>query len=207
MIASGLCMMGGCFAQDTSSAAVETYWHAHAIAPSTTHLFSTPLEMVSVIAAPYFAFGRLENAKNINSAQSGQVLFWGAWDGSPRETLLLGVKGGAFATLQSLINGVHNLSLSAAEPIAWDELLFEKGTLWLSSPAGSTQKDCSSFQTFEPAGWSWYARISGTYAKAHVAAYAAQSSQAGWRFLIQPMLSASGASAFFDVVNSELIEQ
>ena len=85
--------------------------------------------------------------------------------------------------------------------------MFENGLFQLSSPEGCAQENCSDITVIAPAAWFWYPRIAIQYGNAHVAAYAGQSAQGGWRFLIQPMLSSSGASAFFDVVNSELIEE
>ena len=84
MIAAGLCMMGGCFAQDENGFATETYWHAHSVKPLSFLRFTSPMRMVSCLKSVFKCFGYIENARNIDDTQSGQCLFWGVTgEGSP----------------------------------------------------------------------------------------------------------------------------
>lgn len=200
--------MGGCFAQNAAGAVVDTYWHAHSVPPTITHVFSTPLQMVSAVAFEYRAFGRLENVSNIDSSQSGQVLFWGTWNQNfDYNTFILGCKDGAYANMQMPPLYNRPLSIPTSQPLAWEEFNYHDKRMTLECPAGYAEDDLSDIKFFAPQNLFFYSRLSGKYSKADVCAYSGYSAEAGWRFNIQPMRSVTGGAAFYDVDNTELIEQ
>ena len=81
MIAAGICLMGGCFAQDEFASVVETYWPTHSV-----HLdLNADLQLVGFDGGPSLPFwttgmrcgGRLENISSSGSAV--EILGWGTW--------------------------------------------------------------------------------------------------------------------------------
>lgn len=207
MIASGLCIMGGCFAQGADGSAADTYWPAHSVHVYSAAVFSTPHRMVSVLSPDYCLFGRIENASRTNTAQRGQTLYWGSWDGRPYHTLFLGVKQGAEASLQSSLDSGFPLNIPSAEPVQWQNFSFKNNVLSLSCESGTQSKDCTNLASFDNTSWVWYSKVQNLYSTADVCAYAYYTETGASRFCIQPMRSASGSTAFYDVDNNELIEQ
>lgn len=198
-------MMGGCFAMNEAGAAVETYWHAHAVRPSGAINFATPFPIVSFINKPIRFFGRLENHQWIS--QDGQVLYWGAWTASYNVCFLGGTNSDARAILQRNNPYVSkSVTIPQSAPIPWEEFTFSDNIMSLLSNAGSKSHDFSYIPVITGSGV-WNARIPTLYAQADVCAYTGYSQEGGYQFNIQPMCSPSGATAFFDVDNPELIEQ
>lgn len=84
MIAAGLCMMGGCFAQDTDSQTVETYWPAHSVrVDHSTYIlkdYDATLTLPLLTSDVYLG-GRLENIVLLDSDNGGHnFLNWGIWN-------------------------------------------------------------------------------------------------------------------------------
>lgn len=206
MIAAGLCMMGGCFAQDENGSAAETYWHAHSVKAKDLVLFSTPFLMVSCFKNEFKCFGYIENARNIDDSQSGQCLFWGAWNGLPFNTLFLGVKSGALAVLQTDVQQ-REVKFRCSEPVSWESFTYRNKQMELCGPDFHESADCSDMDSFDISTWFWYPRIAPIYSTADICAYAYYAAETESRFCIQPMRSISGDTAFYDVDNAELIEQ
>lgn len=207
MIAAGLCMMGGCFAQDENGSATETYWHAHSVKAKDLVLFSTPFLMVSCFKNEFKCFGYIENARNIDDRQSGQCLFWGAWDGNPFNTFFLGVKNGALASLQRWSGYEIKINYPCSEPVPWESFTYRNKKMNLCGPDFHESIDCSDMEGFDVATWFWYPRITPKYSDSDMCAYAYYAAESESRFCIQPMRSISGDTAFYDVDNAELIEQ
>ena len=80
MIAAGLCMMGGCFAQDAAGAAVETYWPAHAVTLEDRALSITDYDTGPPMPfwVPGVRAGSL--AENVTWKATGAIgFYWGIW--------------------------------------------------------------------------------------------------------------------------------
>lgn len=205
MIAAGLCMMGGCFAQDENGSAAETYWHAHSVSPLSLVNFSTAFPVFPLVGKAGSLFARLENVKRVSN--NGQVVFWGRWEGTYTCFMYLGCTDGAYIHLEHATQTLITMRAGGAQPVPWAELHCLNDKLILNSSYGRHERDLSALSLFEAGDSYWSPRIQNAYGAADVVAYAANMPDEACRFCIQPMRSASGATAFFDVDNPELIEQ
>lgn len=205
MIAAGLCMMGGCFAQDENGSAAETYWPAHSVSPLSLVNFSTAFPVFPLVGKAGRLFARLENVKWVRN--NGQVVFWGAWESTYLCFMYLGCVDGPYIHLEHKPQTQIKLSINANQPLPWEELQYQDNKLTLNSSYGRREQDLSALSSFDAVDLYWNARIQNAYGSADVVAYAGNMPDAPCRFCIQPMRSASGATAFFDVDNPELIEQ
>ena len=94
MIAAGLCLMGGCFAQDESSAAVDTYWPAHSV-----HVEGVDYTLLAAdgsLTTPFYADGIRYGgiAENVQALRDSAdtIMGWGVWTMSVFDALYLGCR-------------------------------------------------------------------------------------------------------------------
>ena len=92
MIAAGLCLMGGCFAQDESSMAVDTYWPAHSVHVEDTTYILKPAD--ASLTTPLFIDGIQYGgqAENVQAKRDNAdtILGWGVWTTSVFDAVYLG---------------------------------------------------------------------------------------------------------------------
>ena len=76
-------MMGGCFAQDATTRAVETYWPAHSVRVGQKAL--TIKEENDDLVLPFWTEGMKAGARleNVFSVSDGNMFAWGDWTNAP----------------------------------------------------------------------------------------------------------------------------
>lgn len=213
MIASGLCMMGGCFAQDATSAAVETYWPAHAV----------HMENYTVIIKPYAADlrlpfwvegvrcgGRLENVKDSNPTNH---LNWGEWGSatgtSINDALFLGSLGSVdgynnqktgavayYVSASSAIAGVF-FDSSYDEVYEWMSVKAENSQFSLSCPLGHKFRTVSPYPASRDGMWQIRIKVEQGNGFDVVSYWWANDIVQKRYFVVQPMCSVDGFSAFY----------
>lgn len=204
MIAAGLCMMGGCFAQDASTQTVETYWPAHSVRveQKTIVLKAASRDLLLPFWAEGMkAGGRLENA---NSSKGGNVLAWGTWDNSNRDAVYFGTT--ATQPVCSLVYDAEDGSLQRKELLSSEPgPLYKWMEVVLSYESGVVFTTPSQTQTLLfPGGRSpyltaWRIRIMAenfTYVDV-VSFWWMNDIVQKQYFMAQPMCSVAGESAFF----------
>lgn len=83
MIAAGLCLMGGCFAQDESSQVVETYWPAHSVRVDNRNVVLKPA--ADDLTTPIWREEGLyieARVENLSWTSGGYLLSFGDWQGN-----------------------------------------------------------------------------------------------------------------------------
>lgn len=99
MIAGGLCMMGGCFAQDSSARAVDTYWPAHSLHMEKGDVYV--FRGLPRVTLPFWnenmRAGAIAENVSWSVEEPGYFSSFGRWEGSFTDALYFGpsVAGGA----------------------------------------------------------------------------------------------------------------
>ena len=213
MIATGLCLMGGCFAQDAASQVVDTYWPAHSVRVDHETLvlktYGTDL-LLPFWTAGLRAGGRLENV-SWNEADNGgsNILNWGEWGtaASPYEVvdaLFLGTEyqGQQFGAISYAVcskngnrtiicknDGNGNNFIDYMEVYATDDKFYLKSSMGDGNAV--VREWPSSFTT------PWRIRIKGEKNSFDVASFWWYNNLKEGYFMVQPMCSVSGEPAFF----------
>ena len=213
MIAVGLCMMGGCFAQDSSSQVVDTYWPAHSVRVDHETLILKPYG--NDLLLPFWtegvrAGGRLENV-SWNEADNGgsNILNWGEWGTNVTsyevsDAIFLGTtapnnpnRRGAYSYSVCLDNQKRSI-IGYDSPerfVAHMEIYAIDDMFFLSSSIGNAQTRVSGW----PSAYNtaWQIRIKGQASVSDVVSFWWYNSLQNEYFMVQPMCSVCGDSALF----------
>lgn len=211
MIATGLCLMGGCFAQDDASQVVETYWPAHAVRVDHETIVLKPYG--DDLLLPFWtmgvrAGGRLENVSSNESDKGGaNILNWGEW--GPNFTsyevndafyLATNFENRIFGALVYAVCASSQSRTwagveSAERFINYMEAYAADNKMCVNSSLGSGEADVagwpSSFDT------PWQIRIKGQSNTCDVVSFWWYNDLQRGYFMVQPMRSVHGDPAFF----------
>lgn len=207
MIAAGLCMMGGCFAQDATTRAVEAYWPAHSVRVERKSLIIK--EESDDLLLPFWtegmkAGGRLEN---VFPDSDGNILNWGHWTNAPyysQDALYFGCSTTGpcgymiFIKEGKVFQRMDFSSTESGPPYEWTEISVSHDSgVFFSTP--------SQTQTFpfppvpSPYYSPWRIRVTAAPCKyVDVVSYWWMNDVVQKQyFMVQPMCSVAGESAFF----------
>lgn len=127
MIAAGLCLMGGCFAQDESSQVVETYWPAHSVRMEGRDVVIMP-EQNGYLTTPIWREEGLyieARMENVSWTSGGVIFSAGVWKGAggTNDAFYMATKHDshigpqAFSLGRSINSGVRRLIVDVPSPI------------------------------------------------------------------------------------------
>lgn len=210
MIAAGLCMMGGCFAQNTIGQAEETYWPSHAV--HIDHRTLIIKDYASDLPLPLWtegmqAGGRLENVSWTDADNGGSnILCWGVWDrrngylyadafylGSRFDASKIGAEAYSVTEQERL----DVLWQPFDSPVAFMECAATYPSFTLTSPAGVDSVIISGSGDVLNPGEARI-RVVGQANTCDVVSYWWRNDVVQKRyFMVQPMHSVTGLSAFF----------
>lgn len=125
MIAAGLCLMGGCFAQDESSQVVETYWPAHSVRVEGRNVVLKP--EASDLTTPIWREEGLyieARVENLSWTVPSTVLYFGLWSGTQVNDAFYMSTGynehigpQAYSVGRSIFGGLRRLIVDVPSPI------------------------------------------------------------------------------------------
>ena len=194
--------MGGCFAQDKASKTVDTYWPAHAanIADKTLVLKSYGDDLTLPFWTPGVrAGGRIENVSITGTGSN--ILNWGEW-GRAADALYLGTKGyftPGKAAAYSVCSGEAIVSISVGSDsetfVEYMEVNAREDSFVLTSSFGDADAKVKSWLSNYTD--MWQIRIKGPGHVFDVASFWWYNDLQHLYFMVQPMCSVSGESAFF----------
>lgn len=202
MIAAGLCLMGGCFAQDSASKTVDTYWPAHAVTLSNQTLVLK--KTASDLPLPFWtsgvrAGGRLEKISIIGTATN--VLNWGEW-GNVADALYMGTKANGVvgrAAAFSVTKGEVQTAISAGSGsetyVDYIEITARDDNFFLTSSLGNAETKVKGWPTSDVG--KWQIRIKGSAHVCDVVSFWWYNDLQHLYFMVQPMCSVGGERAFY----------
>lgn len=202
MIAAGLCMMGGCFAQDAATQAVETYWPAHSVAISSNLIMIKDYGddlLLPVVAEGLRAGARAENIVSLATSPANVNFFaWGYWVSTVRDAMYVGIDGGKpycrYITDQQSSGPCLSLSVW---PIQWQELEVNRRGMLLRTEKEEAFLDFPSVDAQEES-CPWSIRINATSYSVDVVSYWWVNDVINKSFfLVLPMCSPAGSCAFY----------
>ncbi len=127
MIAAGLCLMGGCFAQDESSQVVETYWPAHSVRVNGRDVVIKPDTDGDLTTPIWREEGLYIEAKveNLSWTAGGIIMSFGVWKGGGQANDALYMATAhdghigpqAFSLGRSLNSGLRRLIVDVPYPV------------------------------------------------------------------------------------------
>lgn len=209
MIAAGLCMMGGCFAQDASSRAVDTYWPTHSVHVEQKIVrFLNPSEYFCCpcIAETMRAGARVENIYWNTQTENLGLLSWGYWgvlDGTSYEDaaylslnwITAGKKGPLFVALQFPVNNQIPTNVPISSPVAYTEVQIEGLNVDMQTNLGNSH---GAIVLGESSKTPWELRIRADRSAAFdVVSYWWYDEGNTLYFMIQPLRAIGGEYAFF----------
>ena len=217
MIAAGFCMMGGCFAQEENSAAVETYWPAHAVEISQTIIF---MPISSELLLPFWgngvrAGGRFENFVRPSSSTKNNVLNWGAWGWIDNvyalDALYLGCgydKNNGPSAYAVCNGGVSAIACVESEAtfFPFAEIEAEDNKFCVYSWLGSANGEVDSYPSNYTVPWQIRVKLEAGEKCDLVSFWWSNSVIQKKFFMVQPMRSPGGVVAFFTHGFNRLME-
>ena len=194
--------MGGCFAQNSASKTVDTYWPAHAVTVADKTLILKNYE--ADLSLPFWAAGvraggRIENVSITGTATN--LLNWGEW-GSVADALYLGTKANntpGNAAAYSVCSGGVISAVSAGSGsdafVEYMEVDAREDSFVLTSSLGDAETKVKGW----PSNYTgmWRIRIKGNGHVFDVASFWWYNDLQHQYFMVQPMCSVSGEPAFF----------
>lgn len=199
MIAAGLCLMGGCFAQDAATRTVETYWPAHSV-----HLVDRVLifkEYGPDLLMPFHAQGLLAGgcAENVLEPTVAAVhLFnWGDWRDGYGDAIYVGVSPSK-AFISDVLPAPEPAEVNF--PISYPVRTFQVSVNSLGCALFSEQGETYRKFTDElyPYRKEWKIRVSCLGSECDFVSYWWINEEIQKQyFMSQPMCSVAGDSAFF----------
>ncbi len=205
-------MMGGCFAQDANSQAVETYWPTHAVHVKNNTVIIRPY--ASDLLLPFWvegvrAGGRIENVKADNPTNHLNWGEWGAASGiSLSDALYLGSRGkengyntqrdGAVAYYVSSAQDIRGVFFDGDDAVyKWMDVKVEDSQFMLSCPLGKKTCNVTSYPTSKMGSWQIRIKVEHGNSFDVVSYWWANDIVHKRYFMVQPMCSADGYSAFY----------
>lgn len=195
-------MMGGCFAQDAGSQAVETYWPAHSVYVDKTVVIK---DLEYDLTTPFWrteglrAGGRVEN---VIWTEKGYILSWGNWVTGFADALYMGTTGAWNQAAEgAVVYGVGEsgettqVAFSLDSPLDFIEVAISNLNFTLSCSAGSKTAKVDSVGTAESR--SWRIQIKAEKQASDVVSYYWEDAVRKLFFAVQPMCSVNGFSAFY----------
>ncbi|MBR5195093.1 MAG: hypothetical protein IKW48_03010 [Akkermansia sp.] len=202
MIAAGLCLMGGCFAQDSTSKTVDTYWPAHAV--TITNKTLVLKQAAADLPLPFWtsgvhAGGRIENVSITGDASN--ILNWGNW-GSVVDAYYMGTKAnGAIgrAAAYSVTKGEKTTEIAIGDGsetfVDYIETYVLEDRFLIESSLGNAEAQVKGWPTADAA--TWPIRIKGNGHVCDVVSFWWYNDLNHLYFMAQPMCSAGGERAFY----------
>ena len=202
MIAAGLCMMGGCFAQDAGSQAVETYWPAHSVYVDKSVVIK---DYAYDLTTPFWRTEGLRaggRAENVIWTEKGYILSWGNWVTGFADALYMGTSGAWDKEAEGAVgygvgkSGVTNqVAFSLNSPLGVIEVAISNLNFTLSCSAGSKTAKADSVGTEESRPWR--IAIKAEKHAFNMVSYYWEDAVRKLFFAVQPMCSVNGFSAFY----------
>ena len=204
MIAAGLCMMGGCFAQDETGLTMASYWPAHSV--HVDHRTYIIKDFADDLLLPFWrsgmrAGGRLENVTwNTDDNGGSNILNWGRWEADSRDFLTLASTRNAIigAVIYAVCgDNIKIIGFNSGEPkVDYMELSAADDVFYLDSPFGSSNAVAAGYPSVN--NGPWQIRIkAGNNACDVVSFWWINDEFHKQYFMVQPMCSAQGETAFY----------
>ena len=199
MIAAGLCLMGGCFAQDESACTVDTYWPAHSvhIADRTVMLKESDSDLTTPI---WRDSGMLLGVQleNLTLDKDGAITKFGTWVAGHSDALYLAVNQNNVVgpcAYGACVGSEVYLTQAGTSPVEYLHVTAQNRSFSMYSPAGSKSATLRNLGTsgnsaFPIALWA------GSREFDYVTQWWCDSVR-GMYFMNQPMVSESHAEAIF----------
>lgn len=208
MIATGLCTMGGCFAQDVTFAAVETYWPAHSV--RIDHKIYILKEYGDDLTLPLLVDGvklggRIENVTLLPGDNGGgNFLNWGIWGVTngvqSNDAVYLGTKYKSQGAFAWFIAGSDELRVgydNQTDHIGYMEIVAssEEGAFFTSSLGDAYARLCMNRDLYTERRRIFISASKGAFD----VVYQRWSNHLVQKryYLVQPMKTDAGDSAFF----------
>ena len=198
MIGFGLTMMGGCFAQDESGAAVDTYWVAD------RHHLDSGVSNTTVAAAEFSGGDSATDAMECTLQADG---YYSAY----HICSLFSPEGGnrKGQVIFSGSSGIHVLGQQNGNTSAWSEVLKERFTWWMRGGKYKRGGEVGDLYVYnlensEPRLFRIGSALKGNNRIIYNVNYCNERTR--WRLQWQPMRSLSG-TAFFEPTTATLAEQ
>lgn len=202
MIAAGLCLMGGCFAQDESSQVVETYWPAHSVRMEGRDVMFQPGDLTTPIwrEEGLYIETRVEN---LSWTGGGIIFSFGVWQGNnlTNDALYICTKHDsyigpqAFSLGRSLYPGLRRLLVDTPSPIDYMHVVAHNLDFSLDIPGHYLTARASELGTDRPAPFTVNVRGSNNAFDFVVSGWC--DDVRGMYYMNQPLLSVSRAEAIF----------
>lgn len=202
MIAAGLCMMGGCFAQDAGSQAVETYWPAHSVYVDKSVVIK---DYAYDLTTPFWRTEGLRagaRVENVIWTEKGNILSWGNWVTGFADALYMGTAGawdkaaeGAVAYGVGESGETAQVAFSLNSPLDFIEVAISNLNFTLSCSAGSKTAKVDSVGTAESR--TWRIGIRAEKQAYNLVSYYWEDAVRKLFFAVQPMCAVNGFSAFY----------
>lgn len=210
MIAAGLCLMGGCFAQDSSAQAVETYWPAHSL-----HMQQGDVYTFSGLAGvrhPFWSENMRAGAIAENVAwtvsEPSYIFLYGTWNGSVQDAAYFGpgVAGllNAGYSPGSAVIGILSIDgretrvysvVESASPVARIQADFKGNEVTVSTENASQTKAMGGYSSYSIG---FNIKFQSADCECDMRIYWWRNDEAQQRFfMVQPLKTPAGNSAFF----------
>lgn len=200
MIAAGLCLMGGCFAQDETSRTVDTYWPAHSVHIAKDNLVIKVGE--DDLTTPFWRDSGMQAGvmvENLNADTEKSILAYGLWGTTVFDYLWIGCK--LYNSYGPVAYGVdwegqrRVLQNQASFPVDYMRVYARNKSFSLICPGYEETLELPYLGTPVPTPFN--IRIYGEGKEFDMVAYWWCDEVRNMYFMVQPMLSEAGTCALF----------
>lgn len=200
MIAAGLCLMGGCFAQDESSMAVDTYWPAHSV-----HVEGVDYTLKAAdgsLTTPFYADGIRYGgiAENVQALRDNAdtIMGWGVWNGTVFDALYFGCrykKPHVFIEHPDDKSSALTITEYPGDVVDCMYMQGDRASVMLG--AAGVEKRMSLPKANTTGVHSYSVRLKGSFHTWDVVSYWFSDPVRGRYFMVQPLCSVNGDKAVF----------